>query len=256
MHYETTGTGEKVLVFIHGFGGFGGLWHWQVEHFESRARVITVDLPGHGRTPWTPLGLQEMADQLREVLDRAGVARAHLIVNSFGGLVALQFLERLPQRALTVSFVGSPPRFTASGDFPGGLTVPGIRKLGRQLEGDVGKVLDMFVRSFSTSSERAMPQYARVRELRGRAPLPDRQALLAFLDILETADLRDVLRRVDIPVQFINGDSDYICPLSVINVLRQDLPQARFDIFKGAGHGFFVTMPDECNKVLAEFIGL
>ena len=114
MHYNMTGSGEKAIVFIHGFGGWGGLWQWQVEHFKSQAKVITVDLPGHGQTPWVPSGLLDMADGLRQVLDRENISRAHWVASSFGGLLALMLLETSPDRAATLSLIGAPPRFSAA----------------------------------------------------------------------------------------------------------------------------------------------
>lgn len=256
MHYDMQGAGDRALVFIHGFGGFGGLWRWQIEHFKTLARVVTVDLPGHGQTPWASEGLAEMAEEIIKILDSEGIPRAHVVASSFGGLVALSLLKNYPGRVVTLSCIGAPPRFTAAEGFPGGLTSLGIRKMAGQLAGDVGAVLDRFVRSFSTAAERGLPRYAQVQELRRGAPLPDRRALFAFLDILESADMRDVLYGALIPLQFITGDQDYICPPAVVDILRQNLPGARFDVFQGAGHGLFVTLPDACNKVLAEFIGL
>ncbi|MBF0122986.1 MAG: alpha/beta fold hydrolase [Candidatus Omnitrophica bacterium] len=256
MHYDVHGAGDNTIIFIHGFGGFGGLWRWQVDHFKSRVRVITVDLPGHGRTPWRGEGLDAMADQAREILEGLSVRQAHVVASSFGGLVALKFWERSPGRMKSLCLVGSLPRFTRAEDFPAGLDVKGIRRLKSQFDGDVGKVLDMFVRSFSTADERLSAQYARVKELRKIAPLPDREALKAFLDILETADLRPILRRVDIPLHVVSGDGDYICPPVAINALCREVPQAKADILMGAGHGLFLTRPDDFNRVLAEFTGL
>lgn len=256
MHYDISGSGARVLLFIHGFGGFGGLWRWQKESFAPLARVITVDLPGHGKTPWGREGLEDMARDILGILDQEKITAAHLIGSSFGGLVLLTLIRQAPERAVSASLIGAPARFTPCEGFPGGLTVPGIRKMAHQLEGDVGAVLDRFVRSFSTDAERMLPQYARVKDLRRQAPLADRQALLAFLDILETADMRDVLRQTQAPLQILNGDQDYICPLPVVELMRRELPRARFDILEGAGHGPFVTLPDACNQLLAEFIGI
>ena len=256
MHYDVQGVGDNTIIFIHGFGGFGGLWRWQVDQFKSSAQVITVDLPGHGSTPWTKVGLDEMADQISVILDELDVHQGHVVASSFGGLVALKFWERSPRRMKSLCLVGSLPRFTKTEDFPAGLDVKGIRKLKSQFDGDVGKVLDMFVRSFSTDEERASAQYARIKELRKSAPLPDREALKAFLDILETTDLRSILRRVDVPIYAVSGDGDYICPPGAIDVLRREIPRIKVDTFKGAGHGLFLTRPDEFNRVLAEFIGL
>ena len=47
MHYEDRGTGSPV-VFIHGWGGSGDAWDYQVLDLAPSHRCITVDLRGHG----------------------------------------------------------------------------------------------------------------------------------------------------------------------------------------------------------------
>jgi pimeloyl-ACP methyl ester carboxylesterase len=91
--------------------------------------------------------------------------------------------------------------------------------------------------------------------LRRQAQLPRREALLAVLDILEKTDLRDVLGRVDVPVQFIFGDSDYLCPLELIKPLQALCPSALFNVGDGSGHFPFMTRPDDVNGLIREFIG-
>ncbi|NLE64455.1 MAG: alpha/beta fold hydrolase [Elusimicrobia bacterium] len=254
LAYEVRGSGSPVIVFLHGFGGFGGLWKWQVEYFEARTRVITVDLPGHGSSAWSGEGLSQMADEVRDILDRENGAKVCLVGSSFGGLVALALCDRISSRVSSLSLIGSPPCFVAREDFPAGLTTAAIRKLAGQITRSLPAALDMFVRSFSTDDERKGPQYAKVKELRRQAPLPKTGALLAFLDILETADMRDALYGLKIPVQLIHGSADYLCPVAAMDAVRGKMPGARFDGFEGKGHGLFLTIPDDVNRVLEEFV--
>jgi len=48
LSYYTYGDGEMALLFIHGLGGNGSVWKYQVEYFRDRFTVVTVDLFGHG----------------------------------------------------------------------------------------------------------------------------------------------------------------------------------------------------------------
>ncbi|NTV28663.1 MAG: alpha/beta fold hydrolase [Candidatus Omnitrophica bacterium] len=256
LSYESTGQGERTLVFLHGFGGHRGYWRHQVTAFASRARCITIDLPGHGDSPWQPSTLAQMGAQLTGLLRQAGVCRAHLVASSFGGLVALEAWRQQPDRLGKLTLAGSTPRFTSTEDFPAGLDPVRIAKLAGQLQGEVGTVLDMFFRSLFTMGERSAEHYAWIRRLRPEAPLPSRDALLAMLDILDQADLRDVFARVDVPVQLVVGDGDYICPPAMVGVLRAMQPAMRVDMFTGCGHFPFLGFPQEFNRVLSEFAGL
>jgi pimeloyl-[acyl-carrier protein] methyl ester esterase len=256
LSYGVEGGGDKTLVFIHGFGGSRGLWRWQVEEFVSQARCLAIDLPGHGESPWHPLTLSDMADSVVEVMDHEGMTMAHMVASSFGGLVALRIVERAPECVSAVSFTGSLPRFLESEDFPAGLNVERIHKLAGQFKGDVAGVLDMFFRSMFTMKERASGQFSRLKDLRKSLPVPRREALLAVLEMLEAEDLRPVLKSLSVPVQFIQGDQDPICPLAATEKVRTMKPEARIDIVRDCGHFPFLSYPSEFGRLLKEFAGI
>lgn len=100
VHYKVTGRGHTTLVFVHGWGGDMNVWREQVPYFESRARVIVVDLPGHGRSdqPQTDYSMKYMARSIRGVLDDARADRAVLIGHSAGTSVIRQFERMYPSR--------------------------------------------------------------------------------------------------------------------------------------------------------------
>ena len=50
LHYLIRGRGEPLLL-IHGLGGSGADWAFQVAALEKRFRVIVPDLPGSGTVP-------------------------------------------------------------------------------------------------------------------------------------------------------------------------------------------------------------
>ncbi|MGZ4520377.1 MAG: alpha/beta fold hydrolase, partial [Mycobacteriaceae bacterium] len=52
---RTTGHAGPRVVFLHGLFGQGRNWHTLALRLaEHGYRVSTVDLPNHGRSPWTP----------------------------------------------------------------------------------------------------------------------------------------------------------------------------------------------------------
>ena len=55
--YQDRGAGRPI-VFVHGWGGSGDVWDYQVLDLADRFRVITVDLRGHGDSdkPWGDYG--------------------------------------------------------------------------------------------------------------------------------------------------------------------------------------------------------
>src|ERR1700684_3142812 len=88
INYVMRGQGEP-LLFIHGLGGSGADWAFQVAALEKRFRVIVPDLPGSGHSPPPPGGytIQGFAATLWALLDHLGVERTNIIGFSLGGAV-------------------------------------------------------------------------------------------------------------------------------------------------------------------------
>ena len=252
-HYEMTGSGDPIL-FIHGFGGSGRWWEGQEEFLRSGYQVITVDLPGHGQSAWMPMTLGDLAVDLRQIISGLGISQFNMVSSSFGGLIAFELCRMIPEAVMRMSFVGVLPKFARAPGYPAGLDIDKIRTLSSQFDGDYDVILDIFFRSLFTMRERDSVRFQWVKEMRGSEPLPQREALKCFLDILEKADLRGRLAGVICPVQFVTGSDDYICPQPAMAWVAKHFVNARFDVMQGRGHLPFLTAPDEYNDLLEDFL--
>jgi pimeloyl-[acyl-carrier protein] methyl ester esterase len=252
-HYEVSGTGETV-VMIHGLGASGHIWQGQQEFLNTDFQVVTIDLPGHGQSDWMPLSLIDMAMDIRQILNSIGVSQFSLVASSMGGLVALELYRMIPQEIMRLSFVGSIPKFAKGPNYPAGLDIAKIRMLSQQFDGEYGLILDIFFRSLFSRAERADERFKRVKAIRQVEPLPKREALKHFLDILEKTDLRDRIASVICPVQFITGTEDYICPRVIMDWVAEHTYNARFDFMEGCGHLPFLVESKEYNRLLEDFL--
>ena len=50
IHSSSTGAGAGTIVFVHGWTCDSSSWTGQVPAFAKKYRVITLDLPGHGKS--------------------------------------------------------------------------------------------------------------------------------------------------------------------------------------------------------------
>jgi pimeloyl-ACP methyl ester carboxylesterase len=111
IHYLTEGQGEPV-VLIHGLHASAEL-NWNlpgiVGELAKDHRVIALDLPGHGRSEKpddeAAYGLQ-LAEDIVLLLDHLKIQRAHIVGYSLGGMVALKFIARHPERVLSGTLGG------------------------------------------------------------------------------------------------------------------------------------------------------
>ncbi|WP_249871150.1 2-succinyl-6-hydroxy-2,4-cyclohexadiene-1-carboxylate synthase [Oceanobacillus saliphilus] len=89
--YEIHGEGVPV-VMLHGFTGSSAAWKPFVDSWGSGYQLITVDLPGHGktRTP-SPRSMADCCKDLFELFQSIDLGPFHLLGYSMGGRTALSY---------------------------------------------------------------------------------------------------------------------------------------------------------------------
>jgi pimeloyl-ACP methyl ester carboxylesterase len=105
FHYQQMGKGRD-MVMVHGLFANLAFWYFSVlptlaRHF----RVTVYDLRGHGYSDMPPSGYttNDMAVDLRAILDHLDVSRAHIVGHSFGGAVALHYAALYPERVASLT---------------------------------------------------------------------------------------------------------------------------------------------------------
>lgn len=107
VHLLTQGEGPETVVLLHGFGGDAQNWRFALEPLAASRTVVAVDLPGHGNSAKNvgDGAIPGFVDTVIAVLDARGVAAAHLVGHSFGGLVATQVALAHPDRVSSLTLV-------------------------------------------------------------------------------------------------------------------------------------------------------
>lgn len=88
--YEVNGDGPA-MIFVHANPFDNTLWTYQIAHFSTWFRVISIDIRGYGRSdkPTTPFTLKDMCDDIVAVMRDSGAERAILCGCSVGSSIAL-----------------------------------------------------------------------------------------------------------------------------------------------------------------------
>lgn len=106
LFYREKGSGEP-LILLHGNGEDGSYFVHQIEHFQSRYRVIALDTRGHGRSPRgsAPFTIRQFALDLYDFLRAHEIPSAVLLGFSDGANIAMQFALDHPEmvRALILN---------------------------------------------------------------------------------------------------------------------------------------------------------
>jgi pimeloyl-ACP methyl ester carboxylesterase len=114
---RTLGESGPRLVFCHGLFGQGRNWTQIAKAFADDHRVTLVDLPDHGRSPWTNhFSYVEMAEELAGAL--TGDDPVALVGHSMGGKTAMLTALAHPELVERLCVVDvAPVEYSAASDF-------------------------------------------------------------------------------------------------------------------------------------------
>jgi pimeloyl-ACP methyl ester carboxylesterase len=97
---ETAGpAGAPLIVFTHGWGADAREWS-RAKSLADRYQVLIWDLPGLGQSGAIPDGrytLDNMAGDLKSVVDASGARSVILVGHSIGGMLNLEYARRFPE---------------------------------------------------------------------------------------------------------------------------------------------------------------
>ncbi|HEY7702987.1 MAG TPA: alpha/beta hydrolase [Candidatus Limnocylindrales bacterium] len=234
--YEVDGTGPP-LVLLHGATGSGG------DHFAGLRPVLATafrcympDARGHGGTAWDPSESWTTVDLVADVdafVDAVGLASFHLLGYSMGGMTALHFAARFPDRIRTLVAIS----------------------IGSEREPrlSVGRSLMDPERITRDDSAWAARLAARHDPAHGSGSW--RRLLDAIVaDIAEQPLLTaQELRSIDAPTLVIAGDRDPFVPIPQAMALAHQVRDGRLLILPDVGHDSLVDHLPLLEAALTEF---
>jgi len=100
VHYIAQGTGPHTFVLIHGWSCNAGFWRQQTPVLAGRARLILIDLPGHGQSdkPQADYTMDYFAGAVLAVMRDARVDKATLVGHSMGTPIICRVYAQAPER--------------------------------------------------------------------------------------------------------------------------------------------------------------
>ncbi len=260
VEYATAGKGPPVLV-IHGAGGGydQGLLLHQLLNTENYA-VISISRPGYRRTPLeTGKTFAAQADLYAAVLDDLNIPRVIVIAISAGGMPALQFAQRYPDRcqALILLSAAGPVTQTIHAAawllplFRTMLSADWLVWLLKQLNLLAGCAMMGTVAPEVRADRRKMKLLNGI--LDGFFPSSDwRDGTLN--DIKQLPHSGIVLEQIHPLTLVIHGTHDRHLPVAAAQLHAARIPNAELKLLENATHFAFATHRDEVASAIDAFI--
>src|ERR687896_2285064 len=98
LYYEVIGEGDP-LVLVHGGWGDHTSWRLVVDEFARSYQVVAYDRRGHSQSDrvTAPNVFRAHEEDLGALIEKLGIAPAHVVGNSIGGSIALRLGGRRPE---------------------------------------------------------------------------------------------------------------------------------------------------------------
>lgn len=279
IHYEEHGDpADPAILLIMGFGAQLTLWPEElVEALAQRGfRVIRYDnrdiglshkfdgvkAPGMlrmtvlsklGFSPKVPYTLADMAEDGVGLLDALGIARAHIVGASMGGMIAQHLAAKHPDRCLSFtqifSTTGNPALPAAKKD--------AIRALvTRPKSADEDVLVEHGMMLARTIGSPGYP--AEEKRLRERTTASLRRSFYPegptrhLSAILADGDRRAMIRGIDVPTLVLHGEDDPLVPCEGGRDTAACIPGARLETIPGWGHDLPPELVDRIASAIAE----
>lgn len=250
IHYEVRGEGIP-LVLGHSFLCSGAMWSPVMDTLAERARVINVDLRGHGRSGAVTQSfeLEDVVGDYLAVLDALGIEKAVWAGLSVGGMVALRAALMAPERVLGLMLL----------DTHAGSERP-YKRLEFWFMGQLARVAGMtpvmsFVlkRMFGATTLREKPEL--VAEWRERFAGVDRPSVLRNLHALSRRrSVEERLGEIAVPALVLVGAEDASLPPHLSERIAERLADAALVVVPRAGHLSTLEQPEEVAVAMAAFL--
>ncbi|WP_308608583.1 alpha/beta hydrolase [uncultured Corynebacterium sp.] len=274
VHWYEVEPGEPAtepvtIVFIHGFTLAGESWYRQFNALRKshpEARLLTMDLRGHGQTGAVPASLCTVegaaADALAVIAERAATGKLIVVGHSLGGLIALHMVraaeESIRRRIAGVVLISTSIDKLAAQGVPQILASPvadaarnaiesspkEIRKFREAIAALMAPSLAVAVFARRTDYEIIEFHAAMINE----TPL---ETFVGYLDDLQDHDEFAAGPYLEgLPGAVLVGTKDDVTPRKQADLIMEKWPDAELVEVDGAGHMLPLEAPEAVNRAI------
>jgi sigma-B regulation protein RsbQ len=250
------GSGERTMIFAHGFGCDLNMWRFVEPAFANEFRTVLFDHVGAGGSDLKAYDkerystLAGYADDIveigRELVSRDAVFVGHSVSSMIGALAA----QKAPGMFGKLVMIGPSPRYIDDGDYRGGFSEKQIEELLQFLEANHMGWSAQMAPAIMGNPDR--PELAE--ELTNSFCRTDPDIAKAFARVTFMSDNRADLSKVDVPTLILQCSDDIIASKTVGEFVHRAIPKSEIVFLEATGHCPNLSAPDEVIAAMRTFV--
>ena len=250
------GSGERTMMFAHGFGCDQNMWRFVEPAFESEFKTILFDHVGAGgsdlkaydKTKYS--ALSGYADDVVEIGREAGLKDAIYVGHSVSSMIGALAAQKAPGMFGKLVMVGPSARYIDDDDYVGGFTAKQIEELLQFLESNHMGWSAQMAPAIMGNPDR--PELGA--ELTNSFCRTDPEIAKAFARVTFTSDNRDDLAKIDVPTLILQCSEDIIASREVGEFVHRNIAGSEIIILEATGHCPNLSAPDEVIAAMRTFV--
>ena len=264
LYYDEQGSGDPLLLVM-GLAADSAAWMFQLPDFARHYRTIVFDNRGVGRSakPPGPYTIHEMADDTAGLLDVLGIARAHVVGVSMGGMIAQELALRHPDRVRGLVLACTYPEPDAEverqrefsvAQFGGTVAADGEMRIDLTALDPMLFFQHLLPRVFNQAFiDQELPKLMQL--FSGALQYGfSMEALLGQVAAVMGHRATERLHQIKARTLVITGDADLLIPPANSRVLAENIPNAKLVTIPGGSHGFNFETPELFNQAVLDFL--
>jgi len=251
--YEVHGQGIPV-VLLHGFTGSTQTWNHFLQSVKG-IKVITIDLPGHGKTKLeNPRLMEDCCKDLDIIFETLGLDSFHLLGYSMGGRTALSYACLYPWRLQSLILESASPGLLSNEERTDRIEKDG--RLAEKLEkAGIESFVDFWENIPLFATQKSLPQSVRkaIRKERLNQDAFGLASSLRYMGTGKQPSWWNHLSSIQLPVFLLTGGKDE--KFVRINKKMQKLFfSCKLKVCENVGHAVHVENPQIFDKLVTEFV--
>jgi sigma-B regulation protein RsbQ len=250
------GSGERSMIFAHGFGCDQNMWRFVEPAFEGEFRTVLFDHVGAGGSDLKAYdkskyaSLAGYADDVVEIGREVCLKDAVFVGHSVSCMIGVLAAQKAPDMFGKLVMVGPSARYINDGDYVGGFSEKQIEELLEFLEANHMGWSAQMAPAIMGNPDR--PELGA--ELTNSFCRTDPEIAKAFARVTFKSDNRGDLVNVDIPTLILQCSDDIIASKEVGEFVHRGIPNSQIVFLEATGHCPNLSAPDEVIAAIRRFV--